>query len=133
MNFNNGLPNGYDPRMQGTYNSGSNDYIPPQGYPTPQQQPEKKKKKGGLVKKAAAAAGEKAISMIPQKQLLPLTGYVHGGCSPVNMKKTFPTYLHRTAEGMERIFVSAGKVGAQVEVAPADLQKLTGFEYADLV
>lgn len=85
------------------------------------------------LKKAAAAAREKAISMIPQKQLLPLTGYVHGGCSPVNMKKAFPTYVHYTAEGMERIFVSAGRVGAQVEVAPADLQKLTGFEYADLV
>ncbi len=85
------------------------------------------------LKKAAAAAGEKAVSMIPQKQLLPLTGYVHGGCSPVHMKKAFPTFLHRSAEGMERIFVSAGKVGAQVEVAPGDLQKLTGHTYADLV
>ena len=85
------------------------------------------------LKKAAAAAGEKAISMIPQKQLLPLTGYVHGGCSPVNMKKGFPTFLHQSAEGMEKIFVSAGKVGAQVEVAPGDLQKLIGFTYADLI
>ena len=85
------------------------------------------------LKKAAAAAGEKAISMIPQKQLLPLTGYIHGGCSPVNMKKAFPTFLDRSAEGMGKIFVSAGKVGAQVEVAPGDLQKLTGFHYADLV
>ncbi len=85
------------------------------------------------LKKAAAAAGEKAISMIPQKQLLPLTGYIHGGCSPVNMKKAFPTFLDRSAEGMGKIFVSAGKVGAQVEVAPGDLQKLTGFYYADLV
>ena len=85
------------------------------------------------LKKAAAAAGEKAISMIPQKQLLPLTGYIHGGCSPVNMKKAFPTFLDRSAEGMGKIFVSAGKVGAQVEVAPGDLQKLPGFHYADLV
>ena len=84
------------------------------------------------LKKAAAAAGEKAVSMIPQKQLLPLTGYVHGGCSPMNMKKAFPTFLHRTAEGMERIFVSAGKIGAQVELAPEDLKRLTGLEYADL-
>ena len=85
------------------------------------------------LKKAAAAAGEKAISIIPQKQLLPLTGYIHGGCSPVNMKKAFPTFLDRSAEGRGKIFVSAGKVGAQVEVAPGDLQKLTGFHYADLV
>ena len=85
------------------------------------------------LKKAAAAAGEKAISMIPQKQLLPLTGYVHGGCSPVNMKKSFPTFLDQSAEGLPQIFVSAGKVGAQVEVAPGDLQRLTGLQYADLV
>ncbi len=84
------------------------------------------------LKKAAAVAGEKSISMIPQKQLLPLTGYVHGGCSPVNMKKAFPTFLHRTAEGMERIFVSAGKIGAQVELAPEDLRRATGAEYAEI-
>ncbi len=84
------------------------------------------------LKKAAAAAGEKSISMIQQKELLPLTGYVHGGCSPVNMKKPFPTFVHRSAEGMERIFVSAGKVGCQVELAPSDLQKITGHRYADL-
>ncbi len=85
------------------------------------------------LKKAAAAAGEKSVSMIPQKQLLPLTGYVHGGCSPVNMKKAFPTFLHQSAEGMERIFVSAGKVGCQVELNPEDLKDLTGLRYADLV
>jgi Cys-tRNA(Pro)/Cys-tRNA(Cys) deacylase len=85
------------------------------------------------LKKAASAVGEKSVSMIPQKQLLPLTGYVHGGCSPVNMKKAFPTFLHQSAEGMERIFVSAGKVGCQVELNPEDLKDLTGLRYADLV
>ena len=85
------------------------------------------------LKKAAAAAGEKSVSMIPQRELLPLTGYVHGGCSPVGMKKAFPTFLHLSAEPMERIFVSGGKVGCQVGLAPADLQKLTGLRYADLM
>lgn len=85
------------------------------------------------LKKAAAAAGEKSVSMIHQKELLPLTGYVHGGCSPVGMKKAFPTFLHQTAEKMDRIYVSGGKVGCQIELAPADLQNLTGLRYADLV
>lgn len=84
------------------------------------------------LKKAAAAAGEKAVRMLPQKELLPLTGYVHGGCSPVGMKKAFPTFLHRSAEGQETICVSAGKVGAQIECAPEDLQRITGLKYADL-
>lgn len=85
------------------------------------------------LKKAAAAAGEKSVSMLPQKELLPLTGYVHGGCSPVNMKKVFPTFIHRTAEQEERICVSAGRVGAQVELAPGDLRRAVELQYADLV
>ncbi len=85
------------------------------------------------LKKAAKAAGEKAIAMIKQKDLLPLTGYVHGGCSPVGMKKQFPTFVHETAQGMEKMFVSAGKVGFQVELAPEDLQSVVGFKYADIV
>ena len=85
------------------------------------------------LKKAASAAGEKSVSMIHQKELLPLTGYVHGGCSPIGMKKAFPTFLHKSAEETERIFVSGGKVGCQIELAPADLQNLTGFRYADLI
>jgi len=85
------------------------------------------------LKKAAKASGEKAVSMIHQKELLPLTGYVHGGCSPVGMKKPFPTFLHETARGAEKICVSAGKVGFQIEVRPADLQSLVPFRYADLV
>ena len=85
------------------------------------------------LKKAAAAVGEKSVRMIPQKELLPLTGYVHGGCSPIGMKKAFPTFLHQSAEMLERICVSGGKVGCQIELAPADLQRLAGLKYADLV
>ncbi len=85
------------------------------------------------LKKAAKAAGEKSIAMIKQKDLLPLTGYVHGGCSPVGMKKQFTTFVHETAQGMEKMFVSAGKVGFQVELAPEDLQSVVGFTYADIV
>ena len=73
------------------------------------------------LKKAAAAAGEKNIAMIHQKDLLPLTGYVHGGCSPIGMKKAFPTFLHESALLYDKIYVSAGKVGMQIEIAPVDL------------
>ena len=83
-------------------------------------------------KKAAKAVGEKSIAMLPQKELLPLTGYVHGGCSPVGMKKQFPTVFHETAELFDTICVSAGKIGAQVEVNPADLVALLGAKMADV-
>ena len=85
------------------------------------------------LKKAAKAAGEKAVAMIRQKELLPLTGYIHGGCSPVGMKKSFPTFLHETAMELETICVSAGRVGAQIELAPRDLAKVVRFTAADLV
>ena len=84
------------------------------------------------LKKAAKAVGEKSIAMLPQKELLPLTGYVHGGCSPVGMKKQFPTVFHETAELFDTICVSAGKIGAQVEVNPADLVALLGAKMADV-
>lgn len=84
------------------------------------------------LKKAAKAAGEKSVAMIRQKDLLPLTGYVHGGCSPVGMKKSFPTFFHNTAEKEDQIFVSAGKVGFQVGVNPKDLSVLVRFTYVDL-
>ncbi len=84
------------------------------------------------LKKAAKAAGEKAIVMIKQKELLPLTGYVHGGCSPIGMKKPFPTFIHETAEKQEKMFVSAGKVGFQIELAPQDLLNAVGCGYADI-
>ncbi|MBR4342589.1 MAG: Cys-tRNA(Pro) deacylase [Lachnospiraceae bacterium] len=85
------------------------------------------------LKKAAKASGEKAISMIKQKDLLPLTGYVHGGCSPIGMKKQFKTFIHETAPGLDRIFVSAGKVGFQIELSPADLIKVAGCIPVDLL
>ena len=85
------------------------------------------------LKKAAKAVGEKSIAMLPQKELLPLTGYFHGGCSPIGMKKPFPTVLHQSAAEQESIYVSAGKVGFQVEVAPADLQKMLPMRLADVI
>jgi Cys-tRNA(Pro)/Cys-tRNA(Cys) deacylase len=85
------------------------------------------------LKKAAKASGEKAVSMIKQKELLPLTGYVHGGCSPIGMKKQFPTFIHDTASQYDKIFVSAGKVGYQIELAPDDLISVSGCKIADIV
>ena len=85
------------------------------------------------LKKAAKAAGEKAITMIKQKDLLPLTGYVHGGCSPIGMKKSFPTFIHQTATGFDKMFVSAGRVGFQVEIDPKDLIAVARCQPADLV
>ncbi len=85
------------------------------------------------LKKAAAAAGIKSAEMIKQKQLLPLTGYIHGGCSPIGMKKPFKTFVDESAQLYDGIFVSAGKVGFQAELSPADLVNFIGAEYADLV
>ena len=70
--------------------------------------------------------------MLHQKELLPLTGYVHGGCSPIGMKKQYPTVFHETAEILDTIVVSAGKVGYQVELAPGALMELVGARTADL-
>ena len=85
------------------------------------------------LKKAAKAVGEKSIAMLPQKELLPLTGYVHGGCSPVGMKKQFPTVFHETVNARELVAVSAGKIGHQVQVKPADLLNLLRAKTADVV
>ena len=71
--------------------------------------------------------------MLPQKELLPLTGYVHGGCSPVGMKKPFPTVFHETAEILDRIMVSAGKIGFQIQCRPEDLIALVGATTADVI
>ena len=84
------------------------------------------------LKKAAKAVGEKSVAMLHQKELLPLTGYVHGGCSPIGMKKQYPTVFHETAEILDTIIVSAGKIGCQVELSPTDLIGLAGAETADL-
>ena len=85
------------------------------------------------LKKAARAVGEKSVAMIPQKELLPLTGYVHGGCSPVGMKKPLPTVFHQTALEGETITVSAGRIGYQICCRPADLIALVGAGVADVV
>ena len=84
------------------------------------------------LKKSAKAVSEKSIAMISQKELLPLTGYIHGGCSPIGMKKFFRTTVDRSAEGFDTICFSAGKVGYQVEVSPADLAKVIRFSFADI-
>ena len=85
------------------------------------------------LKKAAKAVGEKSIAMIHQKELLPLTGYVHGGCSPVGMKKQFPTVFHETALLYGTICVSAGKIGHQVECDPNALIALLRAKTADVI
>ncbi len=84
------------------------------------------------LKKAALAAHEKSIAMIKSKELLPLTGYVHGGCSPIGMKKTFSTFVDETAQLFDVIYFSAGKIGCQIQLAPDDLSSIVPFEYADL-
>ena len=85
------------------------------------------------LKKAAKAVGEKSIEMIKQKELLGLTGYIHGGCSPIGMKKFFTTTIHETAKEFENIIFSAGKIGYQVQVSLDDLKKVIRFELADIV
>ena len=84
------------------------------------------------LKKAARAAGEKSIQMIKSKELLPLTGYVHGGCSPIGMKKFFSTFLDETAMLFDTILFSGGRIGFQVEMNPEDLRAVIPLEYADL-
>ncbi len=85
------------------------------------------------LKKAAAAVGEKAIEMLKAKELLPLTGYVHGGCSPIGMKKQFRTVIHETAQRFETILFSAGKIGYQVECSLDGLRKAVPVECADVI
>ena len=84
------------------------------------------------LKKAASAVGEKSIEMIKSKDLLGLTGYVHGGCSPIGMKKQFPTVVHVTAEIMENILFSGGKIGMQVELKTEDFKKIINIKFADI-
>lgn len=84
------------------------------------------------LKKCAAVTGDKRIEMIPVKELLGLTGYIRGGCSPVGMKKKYPTWIDETAILNDRIYVSAGLRGQQIIIAPDDLRQCVGAEYADL-
>jgi len=85
------------------------------------------------LKKAAKCVGEKSIEMIKSKELLPLTGYVHGGCSPIGMKKSFKTTIHQTAKDFDTIIFSAGKIGYQVQMNIKDLEKVIRLGYGDLI
>lgn len=84
------------------------------------------------LKKAAAAADEKAVAMIKSKELLPLTGYLHGGCSPIAMLKSFPTAIDETAELFEHIIFSGGRIGCQIEMSLDDLERVVPLKHADL-
>lgn len=84
------------------------------------------------LKKAAKSVGEKNIEMIKQKELLPLTGYIHGGCSPIGMKKPFTTVFDETAILYDTVYFSAGKIGYQVEVNIDDVKKIIEFELCDI-
>ena len=84
------------------------------------------------LKKAAKSVGEKSIEMIKSKDLLPLTGYIHGGCSPIGMKKQFTTTIHSSAADFGTIIFSAGKIGYQVEVAPEELKKVLRYQLQDI-
>ena len=85
------------------------------------------------LKKCAKSVSEKSVEMISVKELLPLTGYVRGGCSPIGMKKSFITVIHKTALDFDSIIFSAGKIGYQVEVNPLDLSKLIRVSFEDIV
>ena len=85
------------------------------------------------LKKAAKAVNEKSISMLKQKDLLPLTGYIHGGCSPIGMKKVFKTVLHVSAKSLDTIMISAGKIGYQVELNYQELEKFVPLELHDII
>jgi Cys-tRNA(Pro)/Cys-tRNA(Cys) deacylase len=84
------------------------------------------------LKKAAKAAGEKKVEMIAVKDLLKVTGYVRGGCSPIGMKKLYPTFIDQVAEELETIIVSGGKIGFQIEMRVGDLLRITKGRLADL-
>ncbi|MBR2152647.1 MAG: Cys-tRNA(Pro) deacylase [Clostridia bacterium] len=85
------------------------------------------------LKKAAKSVGEKSIQMVKSKELLPLTGYIHGGCSPIGMKKFFQTTIHTTAKDFETIIFSGGKIGFQVEVSLENLSKVITFKVEDVI
>ena len=84
------------------------------------------------LKKAAKAANEKSIEMLKSKDLLPLTGYIHGGCSPIGMKKQFKTIIDQSAEGFATIIFSGGKIGYQVETSLDELKRVLRFELSDI-
>ena len=85
------------------------------------------------LKKAAASAGEKSAELIPVKDITKVTGYVRGGCTPIGMKKQFPTVIQEDAKELEYMHVSGGKLGMQIRLAPLDLQKVAKAEFADVI
>lgn len=85
------------------------------------------------MKKSAKAAGEKNMEMIHVKDINKVTGYIRGGCSPVGMKKLYPTFIHESAKDLEKIIVSGGKIGFQIELSPSDLKNIINFEYKDII
>ena len=85
------------------------------------------------LKAAARAVGEKAVELIPVKEITPLTGYVRGGCTPLGMKKAFPTVFHSTLMAFDTVIISGGRIGAQILLAPADLVRVTGGKLADII
>ena len=84
------------------------------------------------LKKAAHSVGEKSVEMLKSKDLLPLTGYIHGGCSPIGMKKFFKTVIDKSALNFDTIMFSAGKIGYQVEVSPSDIQKIIRVDFEEI-
>lgn len=85
------------------------------------------------LKKAAKAVGEKAVEMLPVKEINRVTGYIRGGCTPIGMKKQYGTVIHESARQYDRMIVSGGHLGTQIELAPEDLLKVTGGQYADVI
>lgn len=85
------------------------------------------------LKKAAKAVGEKAVEMLPVKEINRVTGYIRGGCTPIGMKKQYVTVIHESARQYDRMIVSGGHLGTQIELAPEDLLKVTGGQYADVI
>lgn len=85
------------------------------------------------LKKAAKIVGQKKIDMLPMKELLGVTGYVRGGCSPIGMKKLFPTYIDQSAEDLDFFVVSAGKIGMQVKVTPKELAQVCRANFEDII
>jgi Cys-tRNA(Pro)/Cys-tRNA(Cys) deacylase len=85
------------------------------------------------LKKAAVAFGCKKIEMIKLNELLPITGYIRGGCSPIGMKKSFPVVIEETSQLYDKIYISAGIRGIQIEISPADLAKVVNAEFGDII
>lgn len=85
------------------------------------------------MKKAAKAVGEKSLEMVHVKDINKVTGYIRGGCTPIGMKKNYPTIIHESAKKLDEMIVSGGRLGTQIFLAPEDLRKVTGGEFADIV